>query len=196
MQPKIVGVLLDYGAKRKIKLDSIPSNLDQFYIVDQQGIGAACNLALNLAFIKNKAEYCIILANDIVEPQDTLEVRLEAFKEPNMGIVTIPTENITGYANQLAGNFMISKEVFNKIGYFTQEWDTAGYGAIDLQYSYRAHLAGFKLKNVSRALHLDNGDTAYGFSKKQVLKQTYPLYHQWRANPILVYDRKGRPVAN
>ena len=178
----IATTLLNYG--KDINLDILPElvGVSHFQVNSVKGIGAACNNALDFAFKQNKAEYCLILANDIVEPHNTIELRLEAFKSyPNAGIVAVPADRQTKPVNKyLAGNFMIKREVYEKIGHFTQEWDNS-YGAVDLHYTVRATLAGFDCVNVLgvQSKHLDNGDTAYGFSKKQELKKTYPEFKAW-----------------
>lgn len=175
----IVAVLLNY--QQKVKGYKYPKGIDKWIEIDQKGIGAACNTALHHAFEVLEADYCLLLANDIEEPQDTVERRLEAFKRHNAGIVTIPTENrphppIHKY---LAGNFMIHRKVWEKIGYFTTKYDHT-YGPIDLNYTVRATQAGFNCVNApTHSTHLDNGDMAYGFSKKQALKTTWQDFKDW-----------------
>lgn len=191
----ILAALLNYEGK--VKDFQYPEGIDECIEIDQKGIGAACNLALYNAFEVLRADYLLLLANDIVEPQDTIERRLEAFKYPNAGIVTTAIAPMrTKTAPQVAGNFMISKKTFDKIGYYTTEWDNT-YGAIDLHYSYRNHLVGLKnLITENTSKHLDNGDTAYGFSKKQALQTTLKEYGDWKRNPTIYYNSKGKPVRN
>lgn len=176
----IVAAILNYQRKNSNPLDLAPQGVDKVLEIDQKGIGAACNKALHYAFEIFNADYCLLLANDIQEPQNSIEARLKEFQQRGAGIVTIPTDRQTQKVHKyLAGNFMISKECFNKIGYFTTEWDNS-YGAVDLNYTVRATEAGFKCINApAQAKHLDNGDTAYGFSKKQALKETWPKFKEW-----------------
>lgn len=185
--------LLNYQEKNSNVFDLLPSinqedhNVNA-YEYDYKGIGNACNKVLHDAFEKEGADYCLILANDIIEPHNSIELRLNAIKntEGEVGIVTIPVDR---QANRetvwLTANFMISRKLFEKIGYFTTEWDDS-YGPVDLHYCTRSYLAGFKNINVlgARAVHTDNGDEAYGFSKKQKLKTTFPAFKQWHQNII------------
>ena len=181
----ITAILLNYQGKIKDATPFFPTGTDAKLIVDQKGIGQACNDALNLAFEVLGSDYCIILANDIIEPEDTIQRRLKAFEDPEVGIVSINTKANQRNKVYLAGNFMISKKLFEEVGYFTTEWDES-YGPVDLQYCVRSFLAGYKNVNLNnvRAKHTDNGDTAYGYSKKEVLRTTYPEFKAWETQAL------------
>lgn len=186
--------LLNYQEKNSNVFDLLPSiNQEEHtvnaYEYDYKGIGNACNKVLHDAFEKEGADYCLILANDIQEPANAIQLRLNAIKNTDgkVGIVTIPCDRQTKRESiWLASNFMISRELFENIGYFTIEYDENGYGPVDLQYCTRSYLAGFKNINVlgSRSVHLDNGDKAYGYSKREVLNKTYPKFNAWYNNII------------
>lgn len=179
----IVAALLNYQQKQKNTADFFPKEITKKIILDKQGIGAACNRALKIAFVDFKADYCLVLANDILEPENSIEARLAAFKHYDAGIVTIPTDGPKPPIHRyLAGNFMIKREVWEKIGYFTTKYDHT-YGPVDLDYTVRATAAGFNCVNArAAAKHLDNGDTAYGFSKKEALRTTWQEFKTWERN--------------
>lgn len=179
----IVAALLNYRQKAQDTAHLFPKEITKKVTIDKQGIGAACNRALKIAFVDFNADYCLILANDIVEPSNSIEARLKAFKTHNAGIVTIPTDGPKPtFHRYLAGNFMIKREVWEKIGYFTTKYDQS-YGPVDLDYTVRATSAGFNCVNAKAdANHLDNGDTAYGFSKQEALKITWQEFKDWERN--------------
>lgn len=190
----IVACLLNYEQSNPNPWALFPQGTDKDLIINEKGIGRACNEALYSAFEIARADYCLILANDIEEPENSIELRLLEFQK-GAGIVTIPTHGIPPKQHRyLAGNFMISRAVYEKIGYFTTEWDDT-YGPIDLNYTVRATAAGFRCINAGgTSRHLDNGDTAYGFSKQEALKKTWPIFREWErtlTKENLYYNKNG-----
>ena len=143
--------------------------------INEQGIAHAINHGLKAAFKHNNYDACMIMANDILESPDWLKVRIEKLKEygTSLGLVSAqigiaPNRDIE---TTIIGNWLIPQHTFEAVGYFNTYYDQIGYGPIDLDYCQRVHLA--KLRTIYArgiaAKHLDNGDDAYGFSKKQAL---------------------------
>lgn len=166
----------------------VPEGYDRFCTIDQKGIGRACNRALDWAFNNGDSDYLLIMANDIREPKNGIEMRMNAIAntEGEVGICVIPCDRQSKRESVwVASNYMISRKLWEKIGYFTEQWDKT-YGPIDLNYSTRSYLAGFKNINVlgAKAEHLDNGDTAYGFSKREKLNTSMKEFRNWYNNII------------
>lgn len=190
----ILAAILNYKQSHSNIQELVPKGVVEWLEIDKQGIGAACNIGLYTAFEVLEYDYCLLLANDIQEPHNSLETRLHSFKTHNAGIVTIPTEPRPHptFHKYLAGNFMIHRKVWEKIGYFTTKYDHT-YGPTDLNYTVRATQAGFSCVNArAYAKHLDNGDTAYGFSKKEALKPNWKEFKDWERN--LTKDNIYLPV--
>ena len=145
--------------------------------VNQQGIANAINHGLKTAFVDNNYDACMLMANDILESPDWLKVRIEKLIEygNTLGLVSAqigvsPNRDIE---TTIIGNWLIPRHTFEAVGYFNVMYDQFGYGPIDLDYCQRVNLA--KLKTIYAkgiaAKHLDNGDDAYGFSKRDTLNK-------------------------
>jgi len=119
------------------------------------------------------------MGNDIVEPDNWLQIRNDFMEDKTIGICSIPLNGSEADTADLIGNFTISKEVILKLGAFNEDLDP--YGAIDLDYCTRCRAAGFKTKYIrsAHASHFEqNGIDAYGYNKKEYVEKTWELHKQ------------------
>ena len=141
--------------------------------INREGIAHALNDGID--FMKdNECGAVAFIANDIVEPQDWLKIKLSALIEyPNAGIVASSLDyNRTEILNELIiSNYLMSRDVINVCGYFQEAMFP--YGPIDLDYCERAWAAGFKTYYVKNCLANHIGSHAigneYGWSKDEAV---------------------------
>jgi hypothetical protein len=196
---KVKIFILEYGEKMNGDLLTKSVTLSGYPSVEFQSLSLSpLAKALNTGLKEFQKGYDFIgfLANDIEEPQNWLLKRINHLKENiSCGIVSIyPGENIPTGSPDIIGNYLIRKELFEKIGYFTE--DFKDYGPIDLDYCTRARVSGFSTDYIQneKAVHFDSGeDMVYGFSKKEAVKESWPIhvknvidYHGGK-NPIKIY---------
>lgn len=149
---RVAAIFLNYG-DRKEHTNTVLAKINQaghhfdFLMVDKKGIAAAINYGLHS--MPGYDAYAI-LANDILLPINWLAHMVEAATRiPNTGIVGIhcvewlPEVDANGVRPTWCpfGDWLITKELFDKIGYFNEAHDP--YGMQDSDYGYRATKAGF-----------------------------------------------------
>ena len=149
---KVAVIFLDYGERRThtakvlARLNQADYHFD-LKIVDRKGIAAALNEGISSM---PGYDYYAICANDILLPKGWLRQMVEtAERLPNTGIVgihcveSLPDVDENGVRPTWCpfGDWLISKAVIDKIGYFNTEHDP--YGMQDSDYGYRATKAGF-----------------------------------------------------
>jgi GT2 family glycosyltransferase len=150
-------------------------------VVDQFGLAKALNIGLKKA-IDAGYDCFLFMGNDILEPHGFLLRRLLFLQDhPKAGIVSIGFSAEEARQTIVIGNFLITKELVDKIGFFDESYDP--YGAIDLDYCNRANKAGFESWYIGGACakHIDNHgeeDTTniYGFNKKEMIEKTWHKY--------------------
>jgi GT2 family glycosyltransferase len=148
------------------------------FIMNEEGIANAINKCLRILNF-DIIDYVTIMGNDIIEPDNWLEIRNDFMQDKSIGICSIPLIGSATDSSDLIGNFTISKEAILKVGAFNQELDP--YGAIDLDYCTRVRVAGFHTKYIqnSKAKHFDqNGIDAYGYNKTVSVEKTWQLHTQ------------------
>jgi len=163
------------------------------------GIAAAINHGLKYFFEENGFDYVAICANDIVMPPGWLNKMVhDAQIINNTGMSAIhcveglPDEQIINGikchpAWGVFGNALLTKQAFDKVGYFNTDHDP--YGMQDSDYCYRLHKAGFTNYYISaiKAEHI-GGDvgtgTEYRLMKDEGLSKAGETYAKW----IKVYD--------
>jgi GT2 family glycosyltransferase len=148
------------------------------FIMNEEGIANAINKCLRLLNF-DVIDYVTIMGNDIIEPDNWLQIRNDFMQDKTIGICSIPLEGSHTDSSDLIGNFTISKEVILKVGAFNQELDP--YGAIDLDYCTRVRVAGFQTKYVNsvQSKHFyQNGLDAYGYNKADSVQKTWQLHTQ------------------
>lgn len=155
------------------------------------GIAAGFNYLMRQASVANGGvgyDYYQFIANDILEPENWLINKIRAIQSiPNSGMVSIPVGdhafapvklgNQWTYPGDVIGQFMISAEVWKKVGAFREEW--GHYSPVDIDYNARCRKAGFinYYINSPRAIHLDDKDrNLYGYNKDEAIARTWPLY--------------------
>lgn len=142
-----------------------------------EGIANALNDGID--FMKYiGADAVAFLANDIIEPPGWLHKKVEALKSyPDAGVVASSIHEVeTEIRPQLIiGNWLISKETIDKVGYFNESMFP--YGPIDLDYCQRCAAAGIKTYYVKYCLALHQGSHAtgneYGWSKDEAVAKGY-----------------------
>jgi GT2 family glycosyltransferase len=151
-------------------------HIDIVTIINEEGIAFATNKGLrNLNF--DNIDYVTIMGNDILEPNNWLQIRNDFLQDKTIGICSIPLHSMNNDTADLTGNFTITKETINKVGAFNQELDP--YGAIDLDYCTRCRAAGLHTKYIKEytANHIEqNSIDAYGYNKNELVQKTWGLH--------------------
>jgi GT2 family glycosyltransferase len=155
-----------------------------------RGIAQPFNHLMDMAFRSGGYDAVVFMANDIKEPKNWLAERVKYLKAiPNSGMVSVACskhdyrpKSINGlmlYPGHVIGQFMISRQVFDKVGYFRE--DFGHYGPIDNDYNVRCDRLGFTSYYLPdlKAIHLDDkDDQKYGYSKKEKVKETWQQFTQ------------------
>jgi len=152
------------------------NHIDLVTIVDEIGIANAINFGLRQL---KEYDFVTILGNDILEPDNWLQIRNQFMQDNSIGICSIPLGGLSGDTLDIIGNFTISFEAIKKVGAMNKELDP--YGAIDLDYCTRVRAAGFHTKYIPNihATHIEqNGLDAYGYNKNELVKKTWDLHNQ------------------
>jgi GT2 family glycosyltransferase len=151
-------------------------HIDIVTIINEEGIAFATNKGLrNLNF--DNIDYVTIMGNDILEPDNWLQIRNDFLQDKTIGICSIPLHTTGNYTADLIGNFTITKETIKRVGAFNQELDP--YGAIDLDYCTRCRAAGLHTKFIKEytANHIEqNSIDAYGYNKNELVRKTWGLH--------------------
>jgi hypothetical protein len=151
-------------------------HIDIVTIINEEGIAFATNKGLrNLNF--DNIDYVTIMGNDILEPDNWLQIRNDFLQDKTIGICSIPLHSTGNDTADLIGNFTITKETIKRVGAFNQELDP--YGAIDLDYCTRCRAAGLHTKFIIEytANHIEqNSIDAYGYNKNELVQKTWSLH--------------------
>jgi GT2 family glycosyltransferase len=151
-------------------------HIDIVTIINEEGIAFATNKGLrNLNF--DNIDYVTIMGNDILEPNNWLQIRNDFLQDKTIGICSIPLHSTGNDTADLIGNFTITKETIKRVGAFNQELDP--YGAIDLDYCTRCRAAGLHTKFIKEytANHIEqNSIDAYGYNKNELVQKTWGLH--------------------
>jgi GT2 family glycosyltransferase len=168
--PRTLDVIIDNLSNLNYeKADFVPINIE--------GIANAMNAAIDIAGVDGY-DAIAYLANDIVEPKDWLNKKVEALQTyPDAGIVASSLDRVRRGINSehIISNWLLSMKVVEQIGIFNESMFP--YGPIDLDYCERANLAGFNTYYVKDCLaeHLGshaNGDE-YGYNKAELLNKNW-----------------------
>ena len=173
---------LTYGNR---PIDKIHFNLERagfpfnVCFIDREGIANALNDGIDL-FKKGPYDALAFLANDIIEPDNWLIKKAMAIDSyERAGIVASSLDFKREYFNNeyVISNWLMSKEVIDKIGYFNEEFYP--YGPIDLDYCDRVWLAGFNTYYTMDCLASTGNHASgneYGYDKEQVVNEFMNLY--------------------
>jgi GT2 family glycosyltransferase len=145
-----------------------------------EGIANAQNQAVD-AFKDGGYHALGFLANDIEEPEGWLRTKLEALiNYPEAGIVATPldcTRN-TLTNEHVIGNWLMSKAIIDKVGYFNESMFP--YGPVDLDYLERAWAAEFKTYYALNALashtHPHASGNEYGYDKSEMVAKYWGIH--------------------
>ena len=157
---------------------------------ENTGISCAFNRMIKEA-IDSGYNYICTMANDIIEPEGWLRIRVEAAEAiPNTGVVAIPCEGAHRYSKQevngfvidtgqVIGNYLITRQAVEKVGYFTYKY--GNYGPIDLDYCDRLNKVGLRTYYLSnyKSVHLgtpDKNPAQYQEAKKVSLAASWQKY--------------------
>jgi len=128
------------------------------------------------------------MANDILEQPGWVAKKVEYLKAiPDSGMVSIPCGD-HGYPSRKAGGlwlhpgdvigqFMISRQVYEKVGAFRE--DFGKYGPVDNDYNIRCAKAGFTNYYLPgmKAVHLDDhANDLYGYDKAAAVAKSWPEF--------------------
>lgn len=157
------------------------------YCTENVGIAKAFNSMLSK--LGDQYDAFVFMGNDIKEPPMWLYDRvkyLEAF--PMSGMISIsphavrpdyPELMLSGmpfYAGDVIGQFMISKQVLDRVGSLIEYFGK--YGPIDNDYNLRCSIAGFVNYYIpGKAFHIDESTpTDYGYNKQECIAETWPIH--------------------
>lgn len=161
------------------------------YSKQNMGIAIAINRMIEEAF-RRGFDMVISMANDIIEPDNWLLRRIHAATNiPNTGIVSVPVNSAAMYqerndngiqineGGQLIGNFLITREAYDRIGLYCTNYGL--YGPIDLDYCDRCKEAGLRYYYVAGMMadHLGTVDTnpkPYQDMKRESLAVSWQPY--------------------
>ena len=193
--------LLTHGPESEDKIKVFDHNLTvageqhevQWQFINKSPLAAALNNGLTHFYLHRDVDAIGFLANDIEEPAGWLDIKanhLEAF--PSVGVVSIyPYHQTIPHGMDLIGNYLIRRELFEKIGFFTEQFGE--YGPLDLDYCQRARIAGYKTEYITgvTAEHKEfNHDTVYGFSKKEKVNEVWDQHYK----DVVDYHNGRKPI--
>ena len=178
---KILIAGLVYGKRPLDVLIGNLSNLNyenaDFVAINTEGVANAMNEAIDIAGVDGY-DAIAYLANDIVEPKDWLNKKVQALQTyPDAGIVASSLDRARRGINSqhIISNWLLSMKVVEQIGIFNESMFP--YGPIDLDYCERANLAGFNTYYVMDCLaeHLGNhaNGNDYGYDKAELLQKNW-----------------------
>ena len=196
---KILIAGLVYGPRTLEVLIGNLSNLNydnaDFVAINTEGIANAMNEAIDIAGVDGY-DAIAYLANDIVEPKDWLNKKVEALQTyPDAGIVASSLDRVRVGVNSehIISNWLLSMKVVEQIGIFNESMFP--YGPIDLDYCERANLAGFNTYYVKDCLaeHLGGHATGdeYGYNKAELLQKNWAKHEA----DIKAYRDGSKPIS-
>jgi len=184
---KVAIIMLSYG-RHDLTAEVLTNNLSNhgyggrvgLFVVDRKGIAAATNEGLKRAYFSGYDYFCVC-GNDIMEPEGWLAARVAVIERlANVGMVAVPLDEVRPAlsAEMVIGNWMVSREVLDKVGLMNEAFDP--YGAIDLDYNKRCSLSGFNnyyLEGMlAKHIHRHDGKELYGFDKAELVNKTWGLH--------------------
>jgi GT2 family glycosyltransferase len=196
---KILIAGLVYGPRTLEVLIGNLSNLNydnaDFVAINTEGVANAMNEAIDIAGVDGY-DAIAYLANDIVEPKDWLNKKIEALQTyPDAGIVASSLDRVRVGVNSehIISNWLLSMKVVEQIGIFNESMFP--YGPIDLDYCERANLAGFNTYYVKDCLaeHLGGHATGdeYGYNKAELLQKNWAKHEA----DIKAYRDGSKPIS-
>jgi GT2 family glycosyltransferase len=196
---KILIAGLVYGPRTLDVLINNLSNLNyenaDFVPINIEGVANAMNEAIDIAGVDGY-DAIAYLANDIVEPKDWLNKKVEALQSyPDAGIVASSLDRVRVGVNSehIISNWLLSMKVVEQIGIFNESMFP--YGPIDLDYCERANLAGFNTYYVKDCLaeHLGGHATGdeYGYNKAELLQKNWAKHEA----DIKAYRDGSKPIS-
>jgi GT2 family glycosyltransferase len=196
---KILIAGLVYGPRTLEVLIGNLSNLNydnaDFVAINTEGVANAMNEAIDIAGVDGY-DAIAYLANDIVEPKNWLNKKIEALQTyPDAGIVASSLDRVRIGVNSehIISNWLLSMKVVEQIGIFNESMFP--YGPIDLDYCERANLAGFNTYYVKDCLaeHLGGHATGdeYGYNKAELLQKNWAKHEA----DIKAYRDGSKPIS-
>lgn len=189
----------DNGSKDKRILNLLSQHAYEIAVSpdgENWGIAKPFNILMQRAY-KLGYKYFQFMANDILEPEGWVKRKIDYIKEiNNSGMVsicpnaTVPYEQLnnsgmTYHPGDVIGQFMFTREVYEKVGSFYEGFGK--YGPIDNDYNNRCTKAGF-INYYLPALssqHIDDNAVPdlYGYDKMTELQKSWQIYQARTANP-------------
>lgn len=150
-------LICDNGSTDPRIIELIESYKPTYFRKNSRNEGVAS--ALNQLFLRAKGEFVVTMSNDIIMPDNWFEKGLEYHaKVPSTGIVgfdwsgggLIPgvtdRDGVTAHfldkvKDRVFGNMLFKREVFDKVGYFCEDYHP--YGLEDSDFNERVNSAGY-----------------------------------------------------
>lgn len=180
---RILICCLTYGTRPKdILFENImKAGYHAEYIeIDREGIAHALNDGIDV-MLAGGFDAVGFLANDIQEPDEWLRAKVSHLGTiHNAGAASTSVEQMHSQliSQHIIGNYLISREAINKIGYFNEDFDP--YGPIDLDYCERLHAAGFGtyyvINEMAHHPHSHAAGTEYGYNKAEMVAALWPQH--------------------
>lgn len=173
---------LTYGNR---PIDKIHFNLERagfpfnVCFINREGIANALNDGID-KFKSGPYESLAFLANDIIESDNWLikkAMALDSYERAGIVASSLDMDRQSFSNEHIISNWLISKSVIDKIGYFNEEYYP--YGPIDLEYCERVWLSGLNTYYTMNCL-AQTGDHAvgdeYGYNKQQIVESFIGKY--------------------
>lgn len=179
-------IAFDQGSKDPRVIEYLRTVCDQVYQAESNiGIGEGLNFLLNKAMEIGHYRYFQFVANDTVEKWDWIGQKVVAYAyrkqlpgTMNYGMMsTYPGEGeIPAPPCHVIGQFMLTREVVEKVGYFKNFG--VPYAPIDNDYNVRCERLGYDNCYLLgyRSYHLDPHDDIYGYDKAEKIQQSWPVH--------------------
>lgn len=164
------------------------------------GIAAPLNHLITEAYSRGYDAFHV-MANDILEPDNWLADKVVHLKRiPESGMVSICPGPIPYHAwnkndrpiypGDVIGQFMISRQVWERLGGFTTQFGL--YGPIDNDYNARCRAKGFVNYYIpGQSIHLGDDNPGYGYDKADQVEKTWPQHIEnvksYQADPGSAY---------
>lgn len=179
-------IALDQGSKDPRVIEYLRTVCDQVYQAESNiGISEGLNFLLNKAMEIVHYRYFQFAANDTMEQWDWIGQKVVAYAykarmsgSTNHGMLsTYPGEgDIPAPPCQVIGQFMLTREIVEKVGYFKNFG--VKYAPIDNDYNVRCERMGYVNSYLLgyRSRHMDLHDDIYGYDKAAQIQQVWPVH--------------------
>lgn len=193
----------DNGTKDQRVIELLESqNCAVFYARTNEGIARPFNCLMQSCYELGYDAFHV-MANDILEPENWLRDKVRYLQAyPQSGMISISpgpipyllsylSTDMPVYLGDVIGQFMISKQVYERVGGFNESF--GNYGPIDNDYNARCRALGFWNYYIpGQSNHIDSSPAdLYGYDKAAQVAGTWPTHtdnvRRYQADPASAY---------